>query len=62
MRIVKQGEIPPDLVLEGTCEICESEVEALRGELWTNNHQNIATGMCPLCKTGTIHFTPKEKQ
>ena len=65
IKVVKQGKKPDEVVYEGTCHGCLSELEASREDLHLGGaawgRGGCWWGLCPTCSKVTV-FTPKGQQ
>lgn len=60
MRIIKEGKLPEEKLLQGSCYTCGTVIECKIGELNLKgydqrDHKTIYSYKCPICK-GIIHF------
>ena len=56
MKIIKEGKLPEEKLLRGTCGYCKCEVEFKQGEATRNSHRN-ETYYTVTCPTLNCHHS-----
>ncbi len=62
MKVTKKGKLPEEEIWTGTCNNCNSELEAKKGELQVTHDQregSFGRANCPVCEKDVIFFPKK---